>query len=613
VLLLEIAAQGVRGFAPERGRVLLREGYNVVAGDGAAIRRVVAALFHPDLPPDPILRSEGAGGGGVVRAGLTLTGDDGVTWRVVRDLAGGCQLQRFDADKRSFESVLQDPVRIAEVLRAAGVPSPERYAAVLSVAAADFPSRQAPSGVTGILSAAAPRRTATAPAESRKKLEAARVELEHARAAEQVQSQMDTAQSRLFKLEEMLKSGEQVKERVRAAQAGMAAFAAGETALATLGDPAARLAACARATARRDEALAKVAAERDAQEEAASPGSRTLLQQPGFLAGLGVGAVALLAGLFTDVRSLALAAIPATGWSAFEGLRWIGRAESAEMAGRRSRWLSERERKAVDLWERETAAVRGVMSAAGVTTLAELEDLLGRAREARASLEEAEAGFATWQARAETSDAEAERAAVQREIGVLEGQLTSGDGGFVRDTHSLEQEIARLEREVETGPFEPLGEVSVEEPAPAPPPRGEALRTLMERASAELGLTPGAALRALQPRVLQLLPVLSGQRLANFFVDERGNLQVQAAGKLVPTGTLGVPERDLCFAVLKVAFLEQGLAAGKSVAVLDEAFAVLPEGSRRTLARVLKQLAKGRQIVHGTTDVLFREAADHAG
>ena len=238
---------------------------------------------------------------------------------------------------------------------------------------------------------------------------------------------------------------------------------------------------------------------------------------------------------------------------------------------------------------------------------------MGRAREARANLDEAEAGFTAWQARAETSDAEAERVAVQQEIGVLEGQLTSGAGGFVRDVHSLEQEIARLEREVEAGPFEPLGEATVEESRPTPAPRGEALRTLMERASADLGLTPGAALRALQPRVLQLLPALSGQRLTNFFVDERGNLQVQAGGKLVPTGTLGAPERDVCFAVLKVAFLEQGLAAGKSVAVLDEAFGVLPEGSRKTLARVLKQLAKGRQIIHGTADVLFREAADHAG
>ena len=46
---------------------------------------------------------------------------------------------------------------------------------------------------------------------------------------------------------------------------------------------------------------------------------------------------------------------------------------------------------------------------------------------------------------------------------------------------------------------------------------------------------------------------------------------------------------------------------------LDDAFAGLPEGTRRALARVLKQLARGRQIVHGTGDPIFREAADHAG
>ncbi len=611
MLLLEIAAQGVRGFAPERGRVPLRPGYNVVAVDGASLRRVLAALYHPDLPADPALRADGAGGGGTIRAGLTLAGDDGVTWRVVRDLAGGSQLQRYDPEKRTFQSVLQDPARIAEVLRAAGVPSPERLAAVLAVAAADFPSRQAPGGFAGAGPSAPPRRIASSPVEARRKLEATRAELEQARSAELIQSRMDAAQSHLFKLEEMLKSGEQVKERLRVARAGVEAFAAGEAALATLGDPAGRLAAFAKATSRRDDAMAKVAAERAAQEEASGGPPPPLLRVPGFLAGLAVAAIALIVGLFTELRSVALAAIPATGWSAFEGLRWIGRAEGAEQAGRRARWLTDRERKAAELWERETAAVRTVMVSAGVATLADLEDLLGRSREARASLAEAEAGFTAWQGRAETQDAEAERLAVAQEIGALEAKLTSGTGGFVRDIHSLEQEIARLEREVETGPFEPLGEVAVE--PVAPPPRGEPLRTLMERASADLGLTPGAALRALQPRVLQLLPALSSQRLANFFVDERGNLQVQAAGKLVPTATLGAAERDLCFAVLKIAFVEQGLAAGKAVAVVDDALSLLPEGSRRSLARVLKQLARGRQIVHGTGDVVFREAADHAG
>lgn len=234
-------------------------------------------------------------------------------------------------------------------------------------------------------------------------------------------------------------------------------------------------------------------------------------------------------------------------------------------------------------------------------------------RDARAALVDAEAGLASWAARAETQDAEAERADVARQIGELERELTAGTGGFVRDVHSLQVEIERLERDLEAGPGIPASPGPMAEEVLAPPPRGEALRALLERASADLGLTLGAALRALQPRVVQLLPAISGQKLANFFADERGNLQVQAGGKLVPASTLTPPERDLCFAVLKVGFVEQGLAAGKAVALLDDAFAQLPEGTRRALARVLKQLARGRQIVHGTGDPIFREAADHAG
>ena len=75
-----------------------------------------------------------------------------------------------------------------------------------------------------------------------------------------------------------------------------------------------------------------------------------------------VGAVSLLGGLLTSWNSLALIAIPATGWAAFEGLRWVGRAEGSETAGRRARWLQERERKATEAWERETADVRAAVA-----------------------------------------------------------------------------------------------------------------------------------------------------------------------------------------------------------------------------------------------------------
>ncbi|MCX5732259.1 MAG: hypothetical protein NTY18_13120 [Deltaproteobacteria bacterium] len=610
MLLLEIAAQGVRGFSPPSGRIVLRPGYNVVAVDGAVLRRLVAALFHPDRPADPSLRSSPAAGGAPVRAGLTFSGDDGVTWRVVRDLAGPCHLQRYDPDRRAFQSVSQDPIRIVETMLAAGVPTPERFVAVLSLAASAFPSRQVPGGLAGISQPV--QRRALAPDEVRKKLDALRAEMERARSAELIQVEMDTLQSRLFKLEEMLKSGEQVRDRVRVSEAALAGLAGAEAALATLRDPAGRVAACRKATARRDEALQKIAQEREARVDLGTSAPEPIWRHPGVLGGVAVGAASLIGALVTDMRSLALVAIPATGWAAFEGLRWVGRAEGSETAGRRASWLGERERKVKEAWERETADVRAAVALAGVASVGDLGDLLLHVQEARTAHAEAEAGLVTWQARAETKDADAERSHVEQEIGVLEQKLTAEAGGFVRDTHSLQAEIDRLERELESPAADAPPPPPTPPERPTPPPPGDPIRALFEQASAELALSPGAALRALQPRIIQVLPALTSQRLANFFVDERGNLQVQAGGKLVPASTLAPGDRDLCFAVLKLGFAEQGLAAGKAVAVFEDAFAVLPEGSRRVLAGLLKQIARGRQVVHATVDPIFREAADHA-
>ena len=604
MLLLEIAAQGVRGFAPPGGRVALRPGYNVVAGDGGVVRRLVTALFHVDLPADRSLGNAGA----PVRGGLTLAGDDGATWRVVRDLAGPCQLQRYDAARRAFQSVEQEPARCAEVLRGAGVPAPGRFGLLLSIAASDFPSRQPAPGLAATSRAPTPPPRPMDEGEARRKLEALREELGRARAAEQVQARLDASQSRLFKLEEMLKSGEQVRERLRAAEATLSGLAAGTRALEALQDPAGRIAAFQRSTARRDEALGKIAKEREAQPADGGGTERPLWRGPAFLGGAGVAAAALVAGVATPLHAVALLAIPASGVAAVEGLRWVGRAEKAEEGGRRLRWLADRERKAIEAWERETQDVRAAVVAAGVANVGELSDLLGRVQEARAAIDEARAGIAGWEARAETQDAEAERAKVQQEIGELEHQLTVGTGGFVRDTHSLEVEIARLEHHAEApGAFREAAE------RPTPAPGGDPLRTLVERGAAELGTTPGGAMRAMQPRVQQLLPLLSAQRLGSLVADERGSLQVQAGGRLVPVATLPPPDRDLCFAVVKLGFVEQALSAGPGVAVLDDGLSVLPEGARRVVARFLKQIARGRQVLHVTSDPIFREAADSAG
>ena len=604
MVLLEIAAQGVRGFAPAGGRLALRPGYNVVSADGPALRRLLEALWYPDAPADAVPRSGSGPGAPVVRAGLTVVGNDGVTVRVLRDLAAGSQLQRFDPERRAFLPVAQDAGQIAAALRqGTGVPSQARLAALLVLSAADLPSRQSPAMLSP---AASVPRKALAPEEAQRRVAALRDELLKARAAEKLQYQLDGLQSRLFKLEEILKSGEQVRERLRAAEESLAALRAAEGALQALGDAPARIAAFEKAAARRDETLAKIAAEREGLGDADVPAfPPPFWTERGFLLGLGGAAAALAVGLATEWSAVALAAIPAAGYAGFLGLRWVGEAETRERAARRVRVLEDRERKTREAYEREGADVRAAMKALRVDSLSDLREILARLEQSRAGAVEERERLAEWEARPESREASAERAAIQEQVGEIEARLTEEAGGYVRDPRSIEGEIQRIEADLESPP---------EAPAPAAPaaPAGDPLKSLLERAAAELSGTTGAALRAIQPRVLQLLPAVSAQRFSALLVDERGNLLVQGGGKTLPVATLAAADRDLCFVALKLGFLEQALAAGKSVAVVEDALGGLPEPVRRTVARLLKQLGRAGQIVHATADPLFREAADHA-
>jgi hypothetical protein len=51
----------------------------------------------------PAATGTGVIAGGPVRAGVTLAGDDGVTYRIVRDFASSAQLHRFDPQRRATE------------------------------------------------------------------------------------------------------------------------------------------------------------------------------------------------------------------------------------------------------------------------------------------------------------------------------------------------------------------------------------------------------------------------------------------------------------------------------------------------------------------------------
>jgi hypothetical protein len=614
VILLEFAAQGVRGVAPAGGRATLRPGYNVVSADGPTLRRLLEALFYPS-PRDAEgpLRAGAHPGAAPVRAGLTLAGDDRVTYRLVRDFAGTCQLHRFDAEKRSFALVSQDLAEIGTFLReTGGVPGASRFASLLSLVASELPSRQG--GVpTGLASAEAAHRTTLPPEQAKKRLPPLRAELERARAAEKLQYQLDGLQTRLFKLEEALKGGTRVREGLEKAETARAEMEETAQAAAGMGDAESKLAGYERLAARREEAIAKAGRERANLDDAEATGAPLpFWQDLRFWAATGGGlllaaAAALGAASRMEIHYLSLPAIAAYGAGAWFALRWVGAVEAWDRVARRRRVLDDWERKLNEQFERDGAEVHAAMKALGLTRASELKEAVIRLSDADKVVAEWRRRLAEWEASPETQEALREKAGVAEQVLAAEARLAAEAGGFVRDVRSVEAEIQRVEADAAAPP----GQASA--PAVATPPRSAAdpLRTVLERAAAELGGSPAAVARAVAAKASQHLSGLSFQRLSAIQPDDRGNLAVATGGRPAPVGTLSALDRDLVWLALKLALVERALAEAKTVALVDDAFAGLPDGARRFAARLLKQLSRPGQIVHATADPAFREAADH--
>jgi hypothetical protein len=625
VLLLEFAAQGVRGVAPAGGRATLRPGYNVVAADGAALRRLLEALLHPDpRDGDGLPRAPGGPGAGPVRAGLTLVGDDRVTYRVVRDFAAGCQLHRFDAEKRAFVPVAQEFEQIATFLReTVGVPTLARQAALLTFGAAELPSKAGGAVLSsgGGAAAAVVARPSLSPDQARKRLAELERELERAAVAEKLQYQLDGLQSKLFKTEEALKSGQRIQEGLTAAETERASLDRVVEVAAGLGDPSARLAAHEKATARRDEALARVASEREALEAAEARGRpQPLWELPGFLAGVGGGLLFLVLGVVgaasgSELRTAALLSMPGFGWAGWEAHRWIGELDAWSRQARRRKVVDDWERKILEQFERDTAEIGAILKALQLSKPGELRDLLDRVEEADRAVAERRSQLDAWDTAPDTAGAVAERARVEEELRSVEARLSGEAGGFVRDVQSVEAELERLKADMAAPPAVSPAPAALA--APAAPARatpaavGEPLRGLLERAAAELGGSPASVARALGPKASQLLAGLSLNRFSGVSADDRGNVQVVSGGRPSPALTLPPADKDLVFAALKLALLEQAVTGGKTVALVEDAFGGMSDGARRTIGRYLKQAAKSGQVLHATSDPACREAADH--
>ncbi len=612
MLLLELAAQGLKGAALPAGSVRLRPGYAVVAADGGVLRRLVAALLRPS-PRDPerLLAVAGA------RAGLTFVGDDGATYRLLRDFSGSSKLGRLDPQRRIFVPVDEDAP--GEGGACAAATASANLLELLTLSSSSLPSRRVGSGrptVPVVLPRAEPGRD---PAARRAEL---RAELDRARVAEQLQERLNAAQSQLLEVEQALREEARLREAAGAAQRALQGAEPVARASERLGDARAKLEGHAKALGRLEEALARCASD-GAELDLAGQGGKPpgFWRLPSFWAGVGAGAAAVVAAVAgasvaPGLRYLALLDVPALGWSASVALSWVNAEEEYGRRIRRRQLVEEYARKARVAFDRETAEVQAAVKQLGLAAVSELREALAQLSSLRAAAAAAGEVLTAHLVRPGTRSAQALKATLEAEVQGLEARLASAGETWTRDPRSVEAELQRLESEPaapgESAPHAGRG-VSLED-SPGAREGGEAVSTdpflaLLAAAARALGGSPTGAARGVAPRAGQLLQALAGGRLSALGVDDRGNVLLSTSGRPAPVASAPLADRDLAFIALVLAFWEELLP--RRFALVDDALAVLPESARQVAGRLLKQLAHRGQVIHCSLDPAFRAAADH--
>lgn len=637
---LEVAVQNVRGFTPA-GRVALKPGYLV---------------FKPAAPGEPpplaglalaILYADGRGGESSFlapgqragKAAFSLVGKDGAIYRVLRELGGSGSLHRINPSTQAQELITQDASEALQFLRGqVGLVPRTTFEQVCCLQLSQLPSRrprpkpgggrtESKTGLHALAPAALPSAQSVAPAADIPAAEARLRELERelatAREVDQLQFQLDGINSQIFELDTKLTSTEGLKRQLQQAEAEVAQAPTPE-ALGMSADIFERLARHPKAVLKRDEALARLQAEREAEAERVASITQVepLYRNLYFLGSLGAGVLLLALGLTLRLlnpegvgRYLTLLDIPAFGAAAYFALRYVEELKQSQNVGRKDEKLALREKKILEEFEAEDMPVRLAMKAADVDSPEDIYRVLGRRAELEERLQALHEQLAAMEADPDFQAAAHRQAELRQEAEQLSAEVAD-KGAYARDMREVEREISRVRESIELAKAPPPAAPAAAGPAASAKP-GEPLEdptpALLNQA-ADLFTTD---LRSLTPllrdRFLQYLTALTDKRYSGVEWDKEGKaVLLTPDGRRLPAGELPPRDLDLYYLGLRMTVVEKASARVKLPLLVEDVLAGMEDSRLPLLGRMLKHLGTVNQVLHVTAHPGFAQLADGA-
>ncbi len=616
MLLLELAAQAVKGFSPSV-RVALKPGYIGLKSPTdipAPLGGLVLSLAYPDgRGGESAFLAPGAKGG---RAGLSIQGNDQALWRLVRDLGGAGGLHKLNPRTNQYDVITQDASELAQVLRASvGFPARATYEQIFTFLGAHLPTRR-PKQPKGAAAKPAQKKLQPsafdafggasngAPEERIAQLE---TELARAREAAEVQFRMDGVQADIYAAESRLKAYSELKDKVQAARQEVANAPSPQT----LGLPDDILERVKRSQSdkkRRDEALARLQSEREAGVDEGALSVPALHRDRRFWALLVGGLVLLVLGgvLEGNARWLALLSIPAVTVAALFALRFI------ESLQRRSRELAKlevftlREKKLQDEFQLSASIVQTAFDKTETMNADDFAAVLARREQLLPQVAALELELADFDSDHEVVELPVKIAELKVELDETNRKLQSMSGGYVREVPEIERELARL-RETIAPPQEEFSAVATGPTETFDDPMPALLLLATDLFATDVPTLWGV----LRDRSVQYFKALSDQRYHGIDLSSDGRATAVAPGRSVPAGELPGRDLDLLYLSVRLTVVEKYSAQNKLPVIIEDSFGtVIDVAKQNLLGRMLKHLGSLTQVLHVTGVSQATPAAD---
>ena len=578
--LTELLYQKVKDLAGQ-GQLSLKPGYVAIVSKAASVRAALVAPICPS-PEDQKKLSDG-GAGGNARVGVGMLSGDGTPHRILRELGGSRQLQRFNAATKKYSTVSEDALEIDSFLRVeCGMPGSDAYTGFFVLEVNELPSLRGKSAA-----AASEAYVDTA------RVRALKDELE-------LTKKFEATQDRLFKVAQRLHELTTLKEKLDEAQADVDAVDAelkrspwtGEE----LKDLIARAGRAQSDLKKRDDALGDLMKKKQKALSSVPPPPEAFLKSPWFLGGAALGAG--LDALAFALRQPLIGLLGLVPWllALIAVLRWIYEDEADKEAAAFLKELKEREEGVRRAYDEQQKPLKEALKSAKVDSAGDLVEIFQQREIVVQRKQVAQERLDKIRVEPDVSRLPVEIPLLTSEKAKLEDTVQTM--GFSRGMSEIEGDLKHA-----------MGITDAKKSAALP--EEEVPKQLIDRAAELLSLTADELWAQMTARFSSYLTALTDRRVTGGKADPKGLLLLAAAdGRTGTFSSLPAPLRDLVYTALRLTLLERVAGYKRLPIVIDDAFGILEPAKRGLVAKMLKGIATQTQVLHRVAEPPPQGVAD---